>query len=136
ARPPCAARPRGAGGPAPRGAPPPLARARHGPGRGRRRRRRAPRGRRRGAVRRGGRLGRGARAPLLEERMRALTTAVELGEGIVPPDRLRPAREVLERAGARSALAPGVTVAALLGATGSGKSSLFNALVGEPLSAV
>ncbi|MBD8061246.1 GTPase [Oceanitalea stevensii] len=77
-----------------------------------------------------------SRAPLLEERVSALTTAVELGEGTVPPARLRPAREVLERAGARSALAPGVTVAALLGATGSGKSSLFNALVGEPLSAV
>ncbi|WP_152191090.1 GTPase [Georgenia satyanarayanai] len=77
-----------------------------------------------------------SRAPLLEERLTALAAAVESAEGVVPPARLLPAREVLERAGARSALAPGVTVAALLGATGSGKSSLFNALVGEPLAAV
>ncbi|VEG25974.1 GTPase [Actinomyces howellii] len=40
------------------------------------------------------------------------------------------ARELLERTGRRRTLAPGWTVVALLGATGSGKSSLFNALTG------
>ncbi|WP_413449922.1 GTPase [Georgenia phoenicis] len=77
-----------------------------------------------------------SRAPELEARIAALGTAVELGDGVLPAARLTPARELLERAGTRTALAPGVTVAALLGATGSGKSSLFNALVGEPLAAV
>ena len=46
---------------------------------------------------------------------------------------LAPAREVVERAGHRRRLAPQATVVALLGATGSGKSSLFNALAGAEL---
>ncbi|MDO4244326.1 MAG: 50S ribosome-binding GTPase [Actinomyces sp.] len=43
---------------------------------------------------------------------------------------LHEARELVERTGRRRGLAPGCTVVALLGATGSGKSSLFNALTG------
>ncbi|QDB79360.1 ABC transporter [Georgenia wutianyii] len=76
------------------------------------------------------------RQPELEERTEALGRALDLADGVVPAERLDPARGVLGRAGERSAMAPGVTVAALLGATGSGKSSLFNALVGEPLAEV
>ncbi len=76
------------------------------------------------------------RPPELEQRAAALATAVELADGVVPATELAPARELLSRFGQRTALAPGVTVAALLGATGSGKSSLFNALVGEPLAHV
>ena len=76
------------------------------------------------------------RTPELEERAAALGTAVERGDGVVPADDLAPARRLLERMGERRALASGVTVAALLGATGSGKSSLFNALVGESLADV
>jgi len=72
----------------------------------------------------------------LEERLAGLREAVDLAEGVLPGEELGDARELLGRAGERAALAPGVTVAALLGATGSGKSSLFNALVGEPLAAV
>ncbi len=54
----------------------------------------------------------------------------------VPADDLRPARTVVERAGGRLALSRDHTVVALAGATGSGKSSLFNALTGMPLSTV
>jgi len=76
------------------------------------------------------------RQPALEERTDALARVAELGDGVVDEARLAPVREVLDRTGTRTALAPGVTVAALLGATGSGKSSLFNALVGAPLADV
>ena len=55
---------------------------------------------------------------------------VELGEGLVSPEAMAPARAVLESADQRRRLAPGVVVVALLGATGSGKSSLLNALAG------
>lgn len=72
----------------------------------------------------------------LDARLAHLSTAVQHGTGRVDPAALTPAQEVLERAEQRRALAPGVTVAALLGATGSGKSSLFNAVIGEPLAAV
>lgn len=44
--------------------------------------------------------------------------------------------DVLRRAGERRALAGAHTVVALAGATGSGKSSVFNAVVGEPRVAV
>jgi GTP-binding protein EngB required for normal cell division len=46
------------------------------------------------------------------------------------------AREVLRRAGERRALSAAHTVVALAGATGSGKSSVFNALAGEARVAV
>ncbi|MGC5627883.1 GTPase [Georgenia sp. Z1344] len=65
-----------------------------------------------------------------------LTTAVEAADGHLPADVLDRARAVLARAGERGSLAPGTTVAALLGATGSGKSSLVNALAGAPVSRV
>ena len=76
------------------------------------------------------------RGTTLEQRLSSLGWALELADGVVPDEDLAPARGVLERAGERASLAPGVTVAALLGATGSGKSSLFNALVGDDLTAV
>lgn len=69
--------------------------------------------------------------PTLLEHLRR---AVELADGRVDPAVLAPAREVLERAQARQQ--HGRTVVALLGATGSGKSSLFNALVGHGAAAV
>ncbi|MHB1063288.1 MAG: GTPase [Georgenia sp.] len=60
-----------------------------------------------------------------------LREAVDLAGGHVPESALDPARELLLRAAQRQNLATGRTVVALLGATGSGKSSLFNALVGR-----
>ncbi|MGC5616947.1 GTPase [Georgenia sp. Z1491] len=65
-----------------------------------------------------------------------LRTAVEAARGHLPADVLDRADVVLTRAGERGSLAPGTTVAALLGATGSGKSSLVNALAGAPVARV
>ena len=68
--------------------------------------------------------------------LKALTEAVELCEGRVPDDVLAEARRVVEQADRRLALSGSATVVALAGATGSGKSSLFNALSGTDLATV
>ena len=67
------------------------------------------------------------------EQAAALARAVDLADGRLADAPLTAARDVLERIGARSELAPDRTVVALMGATGSGKSALFNALVGEEI---
>ena len=54
----------------------------------------------------------------------------------LPPERLRATRAVADHARQRLSLAPELTVVALAGPTGSGKSSLFNALAGRALSPV
>ncbi|MQA78683.1 MAG: ABC transporter [Streptosporangiales bacterium] len=72
----------------------------------------------------------------LAERIDALTRAVDLGEGRLPAAELAAAVRVLERARDRQRLSADHTVVALAGSTGSGKSSLFNALSGIDLSAV
>ncbi|MDD9206295.1 50S ribosome-binding GTPase, partial [Georgenia sp. 10Sc9-8] len=72
----------------------------------------------------------------LDEALQSLRSAVDLGEGRLHESVLRPAQEVLRRAEARRTVSAGRTVVALLGATGSGKSSLFNALVGRPVARV
>ncbi|WP_049559905.1 YfjP family GTPase [Nonomuraea sp. SBT364] len=74
--------------------------------------------------------------PTLESRLDALLEAASLGEGRLAGDAVRAAREVAERAGARRRLSVAHTVVALAGATGSGKSSLYNALAGEELAGV
>ena len=63
-----------------------------------------------------------------------LERAVNLGEQLGLRDELTQARDVLAQASHRRRLAPETTVAALLGATGSGKSSLTNALTGSEVS--
>jgi GTP-binding protein EngB required for normal cell division len=73
------------------------------------------------------------RAPELGARLDALSQAVELAERRCDPALLVPARALLVRAAARRRLSPDSTVVALAGGTGSGKSSLFNALAGEVL---
>jgi energy-coupling factor transporter ATP-binding protein EcfA2 len=72
----------------------------------------------------------------LAGRAEALSVFLHAVDGIVPDERLTAAREVLERAGQRLALSGRHTVVALAGATGSGKSSLFNAVSGMRLSVV
>ncbi|GIG29233.1 GTPase [Cellulomonas marina] len=62
-----------------------------------------------------------------------LATALEAGEGRLPADVVADARGVLDRGRERLGLAAGTTVVALAGATGSGKSSLFNAVAGAEL---
>lgn len=78
------------------------------------------------------------RAPAgdLTPRLDALGEALDLADGRLPSESIADGREVLRRAGERLGLAPHVTVAALAGATGSGKSSLFNALARADLSKV
>ncbi|NBF00646.1 ABC transporter, partial [Nonomuraea sp. KC401] len=74
--------------------------------------------------------------PSLDSRLAALLEAASLAEGRMPEQAVSGARTVAERAGARRDLSIDHTVAALAGATGSGKSSLHNALAGAELAAV
>ena len=70
----------------------------------------------------------------LQDKLAALDQAVTLAQELDEPTlsvALAPAHDLLTRAGQRRALAPLSCVVALLGATGSGKSSLFNALLGS-----
>ncbi|HVL82973.1 MAG TPA: YfjP family GTPase [Pseudonocardia sp.] len=69
-------------------------------------------------------------------RLRALDRVLEIGEGRLDEARLAPARALARRAGDRLRLSGAHTVVALAGATGSGKSSLFNALAGGEVSTV
>ena len=75
-------------------------------------------------------------AETVASRLRALDRVVELGEGRLDDALLAPARELSRRAGERLRLSGTHTVVALAGATGSGKSSLFNALAGAQVSPV
>lgn len=72
----------------------------------------------------------------LAARTTALETAVRAGEGRVDAALLADARTVVARARERAGLSADHTVVALAGATGSGKSSVFNALAGADLAAV
>ncbi|MFV2105748.1 GTPase [Micromonospora sp. LOL_015] len=73
-------------------------------------------------------------ADLLVDRLDALGRFLRAADGRIPDDRLGAAHTLVERAGARLALSREHTVVALAGATGSGKSSIFNALAGRDLS--
>ncbi len=69
----------------------------------------------------------------LTDRLAALREAVELADGRLELPEVERARALLAKAGARAALGD-ATVVALAGATGSGKSTLFNALSGAEVS--
>ena len=69
----------------------------------------------------------------LADRLAALREAVEVAEGRLEVPEVTAARALLAKAGARAALGD-ATVVALAGATGSGKSTLFNALSGSEVS--
>jgi len=83
-------------------------------------------------------IGRVARrtVPDLGARLAALQDAVQVADGRLDPMLVASARSIADRAGERLGLGADQTVVALAGATGSGKSSLFNALVREQLSPV
>ncbi|MEU4362486.1 GTPase [Promicromonospora sp. NPDC023987] len=66
----------------------------------------------------------------LGDRTTALSTAVEAAEGRIEPALLDEARAVVNRARERGGLSAEHTVVALAGATGSGKSSVLNAVAG------
>jgi GTP-binding protein EngB required for normal cell division len=69
----------------------------------------------------------------LADRLAALREAVEVAEDRLDVPEVGQARALLAKAGARAALGD-ATVVALAGATGSGKSTLFNALSGGEVS--
>ncbi|NHI19849.1 ABC transporter [Phycicoccus endophyticus] len=66
----------------------------------------------------------------------ALSAAVDAGAGELPAEESARAGQVVAKVAQRTALVGGHTVVALAGATGSGKSSLFNVLVGEEVARV
>ena len=72
----------------------------------------------------------------LRSRLRALSRFVELVGDRAPEEQLADARALIARAGQRLELSGRHTVVALAGTTGSGKSSLFNAICGLDLSRV
>ncbi len=69
----------------------------------------------------------------LDRKLTALETAARLGEGRVSEEVLASAGKVVEQARERRRLSADHTVVGFFGATGSGKSSLFNAVTGHPL---
>ena len=69
--------------------------------------------------------------PTLDDRLAALLEVRETGEGRMPDSTVATIDALLTRAGSRRALSAEHTVVGLFGATGSGKSSLLNALVGQ-----
>lgn len=71
--------------------------------------------------------------PGLGDRVAALRRAVDAAAGRGDPQLLAEAGEVVRRAGERMAFDGEFTVVALAGATGSGKSTVFNALTGTEL---
>ena len=73
-------------------------------------------------------------APGLSERLDLLDRLVALGDGRVDQGLMDDAAALLTRAGERLRLSGEHTVVALAGGTGSGKSSLFNAVCGLELS--
>jgi len=75
-------------------------------------------------------------ADALIRRVDGLQRFLRSADGYLPEERLAGARTVVERASQRLSLSRHHTVVALAGATGSGKSSLFNALARMELSPV
>jgi GTP-binding protein EngB required for normal cell division len=80
--------------------------------------------------------GRHRGADALLARAEALHWFLEAVDGVAPEERIGPARAVVARARERLELSRGHTVVALAGATGGGKSSLFNAVCRLALSDV
>jgi len=72
----------------------------------------------------------------LDDRVAALESAVAAAEGRLRDDQLDPAREAISRVSVRLRKSAEHTIVVLGGATGSGKSSLFNALSGIDLAGV
>ena len=72
----------------------------------------------------------------LQARLHTLRELAELAPGRVPPDVLARIEATAQRAVGRVAHGTAKTVAALAGATGSGKSSILNVLAATPVAAV
>ena len=72
----------------------------------------------------------------LSARSAALDEAIEVGGAQLDADIVQDARAITVKVQERLGMTGGHTVVALAGATGSGKSSLFNALVGTEAATV
>ncbi len=72
-------------------------------------------------------------ASQLDRRLAALNDARELAAGVLPDSELEAVRQLLDRAGSRRSLSADHTVVGFFGATGSGKSTLFNAVSGAEI---
>jgi energy-coupling factor transporter ATP-binding protein EcfA2 len=72
----------------------------------------------------------------LTDRLAALSSVATLGPGRLPDELVDELRDLDQRAGTRLRLSGEHTVVALAGATGSGKSTLFNAIAGQPFATV
>lgn len=81
-----------------------------------------------------GRRGRHSTGIGIAERLDALDKVLALASGRVADDAVAGARQIAGKAGDRLRFGEAHTVVALAGSTGSGKSSLFNALTGETVS--
>ena len=69
----------------------------------------------------------------LTDKLAALSQAAEMSADILSPDQTASLTKVAQAAGERRELSGAHTVVGFFGATGSGKTSLFNAVVGENL---
>jgi len=69
----------------------------------------------------------------VKRRIETLREVNELGEGLLPDTLLTRSRDLADRAAGRLEHGSSHTVVALAGATGSGKSSLFNAVAGQEI---
>ncbi|WP_325049541.1 GTPase [Kocuria soli] len=69
----------------------------------------------------------------IDQRLVGLRDAVDAGRGRLDDDAVNGADDVLQRAVTRRSLSADHTVVGFFGATGSGKSSLMNAVVGRPV---
>jgi GTPase Era involved in 16S rRNA processing len=75
-------------------------------------------------------------SPDIDSRIEAIEQAIKVGGDRFDPEAVAVARHALDRTGERMRLSSRHTVVALAGATGSGKSSLFNALAAMEVSEV
>lgn len=78
----------------------------------------------------------GITGPQLIGRTEGLDAALSSGADELEPGAVARAREVIAKVRARTGLTGNHTVVAFAGATGSGKSSLFNAVVGSPVATI
>ncbi|UZX03744.1 ABC transporter [Arthrobacter sp. CDRTa11] len=69
----------------------------------------------------------------LDRRLDALNDARQLADGVLPDEPLEEVLQLLERASSRRSLSADHTVVGFFGATGSGKSTLFNAVSGAEI---
>lgn len=74
-----------------------------------------------------------ARHTSVSDQLASLREAIELGRDRLDPDLVAESVQTLDRSTSRTSLSSDNTIIGFFGATGSGKSSLFNAVVGQEI---